>query len=320
MKKLLLKFSIPIMVLTIFAGSTATTFAWGPSTHRSCVTQGASTSGISLGADEKKALLAGSVFPDEDGFTYTYGKGPLHGDLWNKYKNGYNANYIGNYIYLTQIAVLLGNNKSVKKGTLSQKYGIYNNDIATLDGYVTYSTSTKAGKVGGKTWSTIFKEIGISNTAANRKAFVYGVALHEATDTFAHSTWTTDSTGVWARITHASADYGIHNTSKKIGADYTTYKPGRLMAAKEVGKNIITSYKSGKAGKVSDFIVSDNCFKGVDGKYRIGNYAYYAYVSGKTTGESTIYKQFFKGDLAYQCSTNKQKYRFYDHKEYNNWW
>lgn len=58
------------------------------------------------------------------------------------------------------------------------------NDIPTLDGYVIYSTSTKSGKIGEKTWSAIFKDAAISNTAANRKAFIYSAALHCGTDVF----------------------------------------------------------------------------------------------------------------------------------------
>ncbi|ACL76698.1 zinc dependent phospholipase C family protein [Ruminiclostridium cellulolyticum] len=319
-KKIAVLFVVVMTTLSLSMNA----FAWGKNDHKTCVTDAAASVGITLSPEEKVALQFGSIFPDEDEYNDPAGKGTLHGTLWTKDKDGYNANYIGNYIYLTKIADLLGNGKAVAKGTVSQSYGMYANDYTNLNGYITCNATmgVGTGSVGGWTWNEIFDSIGIPNNAANRRAFIYGVALHVATDVFAHSTWTTDSSGIWRRITHENTGYGVFNSDKSIGADFSSFKTGRIMAAKEVAGRIITRFKSNPTtiGKVADFIVSSNCFSGTEGKFLIGNYAYYAYVSGKTTGETNVYNQFFKGDLAYQCAINGGEYSFYGNKQYDNWW
>jgi len=70
-----------------------------------------------------------------------------------------------------------------------------------------------------------------------RKAFLFGVAMHTATDTFAHSTYERTSTSSpWTRIKHT-------NETIPPRADNTTVKPRRYRMALRVERNVLYRFE-----------------------------------------------------------------------------
>lgn len=72
-------------------------------------------------------------------------------------------------------------------------------------------------------------------TASQRKAFLFGVAMHIATDVFAHSTYERTSTSSpWTRIKH---------TGTPARADDPTVKPRRYIMALRVERNTLYRFQ-----------------------------------------------------------------------------
>ena len=80
---------------------------------------------------------------------------------------------------------------------------------------------------------------------ANKKAFVFGVAMHTSTDTFAHSTYRYYN-GTWYSITHAINEK--KGQYKKNEADNSKFVPERFDMAYRAERNTLYRYQ----GKRSD--------------------------------------------------------------------
>ena len=118
-----------------------------------------------------------------------------------------------------------------------------------------------ATKFGGVSWSTVLKDYGV--TDRNKRLFMYGVALHTATDLFAHSTYTTDGT------------YINHDN----GADTTTYLKNRYTCATNMAQAVIKRILGYTKGDVSDFAYA---LKEYNGTFKIPSYATKAKAVNKT--------------------------------------
>ena len=81
----------------------------------------------------------------------------------------------------------------------------------------------------------------ISNNNKNRSVVILGLALHNAMDTFSHSSCTWDG----KLITHVS--------DKSKNADNPDYYSNRVDCAVAVAKNILGKYSKGYEMTVSDF-------------------------------------------------------------------
>ncbi len=298
------KIAVFLVVVMTTLSLSINTFAWGGDWHEYLATDAVSSAGISLNSSQTAILEFGSRFPDGVKYsngnvffspTYSYGKGPLHGGIWSTWNNGVECNYMGCYIYLTRVAQLLGNGTTVVAGTVPQSYGMFLNDYNALKGYIT-STG-----VGGKSWSDIFTfirdnyNVSVSDTPANRKLFAIGIAIHTATDLFAHSSWEETSYGYWERILHPYADDVGKITSRYDAAYY-------------VASNILATYSRGAIGSVKDFVVPAG-FLNAD--FFIGNYCYYAKRTDANTYTANI-NGFRNLDLSYQCYINGWSYDFTD--------
>lgn len=103
---------------------------------------------------------------------------------------------------------------------------------------------------------------GESVTAANKRYFLWGMAMHSAADSFAHCAYI-KSGSTYVHILHAD------------GADDNGVYPSRFTAAKKVVSNVIARYISsttasssgertpisGKAGTYSEYVLADSYFK-----------------------------------------------------------
>ena len=74
---------------------------------------------------------------------------------------------------------------------------------------------------------------------ANKKAFVFGVAMHTSTDTFAHSTYRYYN-GTWYSITHAINEK--KGQYKKNEADNSKFVPERFDMAYRAERNTLYRY------------------------------------------------------------------------------
>lgn len=167
----------------------------------------------------------------------------VHDDYNGTNSLNISSNYVANYIYLTKLAMVFGNGSTSLNVNMGNIAGL-NSDRISSD-----ITLQKAGSV---TWGALFNEMGVSNNNHNKKLFVYGLALHCATDVFAHSAWEEKPSGVWNRIIHAE-DFSENADNPDKIAD-------RYAAALVVAKNVLSHAYYGTSGLVTDFRVSESYF------------------------------------------------------------
>ena len=194
--------------------------------------------------DQIKLLLKASALADSDIKLKDMDANPYHG-FYLKRKNhddittqvsgetGNASNYVANYIFLTKVAVAIGNGNGANSVSMS---GVYGEDSSRI---ISDITSTK---VGNTDWSSIFSTLGVQNNNQNKKIFVYGLAFHIITDTLAHSTWWNNN-GTWKRLSHNDCD----------SPDVI---PNRYRAALVVAKNLLNRVYYGAEGKITDFLFS----------------------------------------------------------------
>lgn len=210
---------------------------------------------------------------------------PYHGFLWARnfdlrikdnagnleaynYRPLYNSNYIANYIFLTRLAQANG----IVEGL--------SHDNMLGNDYNRIYEDFKGGKIGGKNWNEVLAAAGVSDTNENRRLFIYGMAIHLVTDVFAHSTWDVNSGTVYSRITHS------------VGADDTTYRSRRYVAAGEAANKVLQRAYYSQTGSIVDFVNAPSAYS----EYYIGNFAAYAQIAD--SGTYNNYKNYFSyGDL-----------------------
>lgn len=199
---------------------------WYGSDHQEIVTKGTTSAGITDGATIA-VLKNGAIYPDKDdsGFKGMTDHPCLHG-YFKKYNNTAGNNYIYNYIKATEYAIDLG-----KGATYTEPSGV---NVDNID------TELKT-MYGGCNWSD-FKYL----SARMREAFAFGVALHTATDVYAHSVYGCVD-GKWSRFFHDKAAYGNDY------ADRSNKASSRFSVAKDLGKNIINRFKNSSKGTALDF-------------------------------------------------------------------
>ena len=224
---------------------------WEGGTHQSF----AEEKGSGITGDNLKVLKLGAVANDE------YIKGMKDFPQWHGYfttKSGTSINYVTCYIYLTKLAQVFskGANTTAKPSYMSKEE--YNGMKDYIDSYGLYSEQRKKRV----TWSSILSQHKVNNK--NKMLLIYGMALHVATDTFAHSSY--DLNGNRTK----------HYENKAINADNVDYLPNRLDCAKQIAKKVLQHTYKGESGSVTDFYLSDYD-KGKDKKicfklYRIAKY------------------------------------------------
>jgi minor extracellular protease Epr len=154
----------------------------------------------------------------------------------------YPSNYIASYIMLTKMA------KAYRDGNYADPANI--NGLSASD-YSVLCNIVGSG-INGCSWSSVLGSYAVNNR--NKSLIVYGMALHTATDTFAHSSFTSAGTA----ITHDEADD-------------TSYYKNRYTCAQTVASNMLVHCYNGTQGNVSDFAVGSSAYS-----FRIKYYSTYA--------------------------------------------
>jgi minor extracellular protease Epr len=238
----------------------------------------------------------------------------FHGQLWSSAND---SNYISCYIFLTQAAQMLyAANVTVGGDSTVSIPGLFSTDTTALKGVIKYDPYTGTGSVKNVSWATICSNAGVSNSSENRSAFVYGMALHAATDAIAHCSWRySASTNTWYKNIHSSDDDGDGTAN----ADDTDYYPARYNAAGFVATKIInrcgSSTSNAQQGDLSDFIIPKSYYdQGYSSAnqsqdFLLGNFRYYASLTGSSSYSSNL-SIIRHGDLYYQCSTYSNNYVF----------
>ncbi len=239
---------------------------------------------ISFTGEQMKILKYACGYPDATkGGLNAEGK-PYHGHLWqykiypvngkDRYVPVAEANYVANYILLTRIADVFGsvpsfagNNTQLVKSALEALFQeaeayMYAGDLTHMRG--DFGSVTKLGE---RTWQQVFGDMGgtVEVTPENVKFFIYGMALHSITDTYAHSTFSKKGTQ-WGRVGHNDDDFSI-------SCDNDTYIPERWTAAQYAADSVLTKLGCGLKGDLLDF-VSPSSFQ--YGTFYLGNLSAYA--------------------------------------------
>lgn len=182
------------------------------------------------------AMKAGAVVSDSDDNVARMTVHPeFHGYCWHgnpsttSYGSGV-CNYVANYKYLVMVANRIGNGTDDTKLTASSVKGLRSDCFNNL----------KAGVAKIKKNSTYTKY----TTNADKRAFMLGVAMHTATDAFAHSAYTQSTSGSysWTRIQH---DLKNHIND----ADDPTWVPRRIQMAYAVEKNVVDRFDNKRSGE-----------------------------------------------------------------------
>lgn len=210
---------------------------WGTSQHQSLANQG-----FFSGAD-LEIIKIGAIAND------TYIQGMTAHPRWHGYyitENNVAVNYVACYIYLTRLARnIVG---SVGAYTADSVSGA-DNDCSMMSGVITpYG-------VNGTSWSTVLN--GYSVNQRNEQLAVYGMALHIATDTFAHSAYYLTGN----RITHTG-----NNSDNRNDAHSLVVCPNRYTCAAEIARTVLSRCSTQSAGGASDFIVGS-----YNGEFRLKN-------------------------------------------------
>lgn len=229
--------------------------SWESSEHQTCVSE--ATNGKGIASTTIAAMKRGAIYPDKaESFVKGMGAYPyMHGYFKYDTKNA-KSNYILSYVDLTKEAEKIRRGKENYISTITLPY------IPTAD--------------------TFYKRIGWSNQActnnAQKGAFAWGVAIHAATDVYAHSVygyWDNK----WQRFFHARENGNQYADNPKI-------LKLRFDVAKAITKNIIGHYLEGENGNSGDFY----CSLYNEKKFKIFNLHEYEKQAGNATMAENLKK------------------------------
>ena len=210
--------------------------SWVGDVHQSAI-----DSSIITSAENQKVLKAGIIFQDKEASGlkhktehpgwHGYFKRPESETHVGQQPHDIPWNYIQCYILESRIANRLGDG-----GTIATS------DIPSgMDWSIANELAGDVSKIDFDKW--IKTNLGINVTVKTKKLFVWGMALHNATDTFAHSTCGRIN-NVWTFLT---------DKSPNTYADDVSICPGRKQTALLVAKAGLKHYKSGTSGTAADF-------------------------------------------------------------------
>ncbi|WP_052377808.1 MULTISPECIES: S8 family peptidase [Robinsoniella] len=199
---------------------------WGGSTHQGVIDD--SKKDKDLDSKAIAIMKLGAIYPDKhEANVVGYGNYPeYHGGVkWDKVpdKEVVPVNFVSCYLFLTRIALRGGDTSVFKRVPIGMDARIFNKIKSKI-------TTTKFGDL---PWSQILAQYG--NTKANRKYFLFGVAIHLVSDSFAHRVWYKNNGVVGKFISH-----GDKNDPKKPNdADNAKIVPNRIKVTREAVDNIL---------------------------------------------------------------------------------
>lgn len=198
-----------------------------------------------LNQTEREILKWGAEYPD-----IVSGMSRMTVNVeWHGYYG--KSNYFACYIYLTQLALCSGDYSQIAN-YFPQYQGHLNNICSKVN----------TTGVSGLTWNQVlggwdYSKQNSSTKKRMRKVFIYGLAMHVATDVYAHSAF-------------SYGEYLTHDTGK---ADNPNYAVSRWSAAYGTAIDIVKCLKNNSVGSLSEFTNQYSCF---DGSFTLGNVIYYA--------------------------------------------
>lgn len=212
---------------------------WTVATHQDLATVG-NLSGTTL-----KILKKGARISDD----YVAGM-TEHPQFHGYIGTGANVNYLSSYILLTKMA------KSYYGGNYSDPSRV--SGLNTLD--YNHMCGVVGGGINGTSWSKILS--GYTVNAKNKSLILYGMALHQATDIFAHSSYVNGR-----RIRHDDNDKnGIKD------ADDKNYSKNRYSCACKVAAAVITHINGG-IGNINDFVKAAGVYNNTFDLYNLRGFA-----------------------------------------------
>ena len=142
------------------------------------------------------------------------------------------TNYVAIYRYLIKIGNEYGKGNDYTAVSRSDIPGLSVTAYDRIRTAFSYTSSVKLDNYIKNKYS--------STQLSCRKAFVFGMAMHTATDTFAHSTYQRSSTVAdWKRIKHVPEE--------NPAADDTSVKPRRYTMALRVERNVVYRFQGNRA-------------------------------------------------------------------------
>lgn len=184
-------------------------------------------------------VKSGARFPDKESYgdgkgTYTFAH--MTKNPW--WHGHFKENYISSFIYETELA-----NHVKRDGT----YGSFT------------ERSQISSEVAGKIRSSLAqidwgKEAGYNLYAEDKRAFIWGMALHNLTDAFSHSTGFQEN-GVKYYLAHGSV-FNAHSKSTRFG--------NRFQCATAALKNALDLYKDNSRGTAEVFLVASKTSYGMN--------------------------------------------------------
>ncbi len=233
---------------------------------------------------QNRNVQKGARFPDTEHYKeidfssenkkYIY-SGMTNNPWWHGHQSG---NYVSAYIYETRLA-----NQMKYPGYVAVPNGLTDSAKRGIDADLAHLKQH---------WSD--KEVlnNASPTDGTKRAFIWGMAIHNLTDAFAHSAYAFDSTDKkWVHLVH-NVKNAYHNNPVYACADDTTKFAERWQDARRAVYAAMCQYDKSAhpSGTYKEFrYVQDSS------KYRLGNiYGYVAAVAGTTAAS---------GFLNSSCST-----------------
>lgn len=274
--------------ITVFDDVDYVEGSWGPSSHEALSSSAGADTGKTLSAAAIKIVKLGAVAPD------TYVKGMESNPEWHGFTSRkssgvtlYYSNYMSAYIYLTEIAseVYDGVNPLDVQPSVNITDEVKSNIIKFFESedsdLTRYNTD---GSTKPLSWSTVLNNNTVNNR--NKSLFIYGMALHTATDMFAHSSY--DSNGTY--ISHADVDGDGADDADDKGYVGNRYKCAILLASE-----LVAHIKQFEDASITDYynVASSSTY---DGSFTIGKFSSYAknidssyYTSNKSVFDAMSY-------------------------------
>lgn len=223
--------------IPIFEDIDYVTGSWVGTDHESFVT----LLNVNLTMNELKILKLGAIYQDK---VVSGLKGMDSYPLYHGYYLN-DSNYLASYVYLTKVANNGGGTTTYNYAPTSMK---------------NVFSSTQVNGVNYTSIDPLIKD------QSYRKLFIWGMAIHQATDIFAHSAYTYNNTeGKYMRITHSP--------ESNPAADNPNICASRINAAKQVAKNSLSHLSNNSDGWVIDFALSSTYYDGSYYLYKINTFA-----------------------------------------------
>ena len=253
---------------------------WSNNRHSELADKQGTKNGLT--AKEIKLLKAGATYSDVSGHHMKGGT--------RKYWHGrVESNYIANYIFVTQAAISGGDASKLNPIPGLQTVCVPQDDEAVRSVYDDIKAGMSDTKLFGRTWNDIMNEIqglsGYNGQKQWRRVFIYGLALHLATDTFAHSSCYRAADGTIKKYLHKTDS----NYDPNYGADHVNDTENRWKCANHTAGWVAYNCKYQVEGDVMDFSsYGYPCWKG----FYMGNIYPYAKEADTVFGLDLIKTEF----------------------------